>query len=314
MALVLRALGLGDLLAGVPALRGIRAALPGHRIVLATAGSMQPLVELIGGIDAVHPTSGLQPLRWAGPAPAVAMNLHGRGPQSHALLRETGAHNVLGFNYPGAPGWVNCPGAPGWADDEHEVRRWCRLVDATLGGPCDPDELDLAVPPVRSAWPDAVVVHPGAAFESRRWPPERFAAVARTLAEQGHHVVVTGSAAERPLGIAVTDDAGLGPEHLLAGRTSVLELAALVATARLVISGDTGVGHLATAYRRPSVLLFGPSPPALWGPPPRAQHVVLWRGTGSGDPFASTIDPALTTIGVEDVLAASERLLSARGE
>jgi ADP-heptose:LPS heptosyltransferase len=48
-----------------------------------------------------------------------------------------------------------------------------------------------------------------------------------------------------------------------------------------VICGDTGVAHLATAYGTPSVVLFGPMPPALWGPPPeRRQHLVLWRGTG----------------------------------
>jgi uncharacterized protein YjbJ (UPF0337 family) len=72
-----------------------------------------------------------------------------------------------------------------------------------------------------------------------------------------------------------------------------------------VLCCDTGVAHLATAYRTPSVVLFGPTPPGEWGPPPdRPQHRVLWRG-GRGDPHADAPDPGLLAIAVEDVLAAS---------
>ncbi|MDP8970228.1 MAG: hypothetical protein M3N52_06995, partial [Actinomycetota bacterium] len=57
-------------------------------------------------------------------------------------------------------------------------------------------------------------------------------------------------------------------------------LAALVAGAGRVVCGDTGVGHLATALRTPSVLLFGPTSPARWGPPPdRPWHRALWAGS-----------------------------------
>jgi ADP-heptose:LPS heptosyltransferase len=69
-----------------------------------------------------------------------------------------------------------------------------------------------------------------------------------------------------------------------------------------VLCGDTGVGHLATAYRTPSVLLFGPTPPAQWGPPDRPEHAVLWHGTGRHDPFAGTPDPALLAVQVSEVL------------
>ena len=99
--------------------------------------------------------------------------------------------------------------------------------------------------------------------------PGRFAAVAGELARLGHQVVVTGSAAERPLAMDVARRAGLPPQSVLAGRTSLAALAALTASARLVVSGDTGLAHLATAYARPSVVLFGPVPPAEWGPPSR---------------------------------------------
>ncbi|WP_324278587.1 glycosyltransferase family 9 protein [Blastococcus brunescens] len=78
----------------------------------------------------------------------------------------------------------------------------------------------------------------------------------------------------------------------------------MVAAARVVVCGDTGVAHLASAYRRPSVVLFGPVSPALWGPPARPQHVVLWHGDGSGDPWGADLDPALRRITVDEVIEA----------
>ncbi|MCW2510352.1 MAG: ADP-heptose:LPS heptosyltransferase, partial [Modestobacter sp.] len=154
------------------------------------------------------------------------------------------------------------------------------------------------------------VVHPGAAFPGRRWPPERFSAVARHLAASGLEVALTGGPAERDLALAVARGAGLGEEAVLAGRTTSLELAAVIAAARVVVCGDTGVAHLASAYRRPSVVLFGPVSPALWGPPPRPQHVVLWHGDGTGDPWGTTLDPALARIAVDEVTTALDQVLS----
>ncbi|HYO37297.1 MAG TPA: glycosyltransferase family 9 protein, partial [Geodermatophilus sp.] len=134
-------------------------------------------------------------------------------------------------------------------------------------------------------------------------------------AAAGHDVRITGGPAERDLAAAVARGAGLDDGAVLAGRTSTLELAATVAAASVVVSGDTGVAHLATAYRRPSVVLFGPVSPALWGPPPRvgpgggALHVVLWHGDGTGDPWATELDPALARIPVDEVLQALEQVL-----
>jgi ADP-heptose:LPS heptosyltransferase len=307
-ALVLRALGLGDLLAAVPALRGVRAALPAHRLVLATPRPLAPLARLSGAVDEVLPASGLAPLAWAGPPPDVAVNLHGRGPESSRLLLATRTARLVAFGH-GAAGIAG----PEFRADEHEVHRWCRLVAAGLGQPCDPDRLDLDRPGEPPAVVGAAVVHPGAAFAARRWPAERFAAVARHLAGRGLPVVVTGSAAEARLARAVAAAAGLPHGAVLAGATSVTGLAALVAAARVVVSGDTGVAHLATAYRTPSVVLFGPTPPALWGPPPRPQHVVLWRGAGRGNPWGTGVDPALLAVPVADVLAAVGRLLPPEG-
>ena len=73
----------------------------------------------------------------------------------------------------------------------------------------------------------------------------------------------------------------------------------------------SGVAHLATAYRRPSVVLFGPVSPALWGPPRRPQHVVLWHGDGTGDPWGTELDPALAEVTVDEVTDALDGLLCA---
>jgi ADP-heptose:LPS heptosyltransferase len=189
----------------------------------------------------------------------------------------------------------------------------------------DPRDLSLTAPP--TALPGRVVVHAGAAQAHRRWPLERFAAVARELAEAGEEVVLTGSAAEAELAERVRVAAGLPGTAVLAGQTRVMELAGVVAAARLVVCGDTGVAHVATAFGTPSVVLFGPVSPVEWGPPrDRLHHVALWpvrAGAGPcGDPEyrdpeyggqrdADGPDPVLLAIAVADVMTAAERLLRA---
>ena len=118
--------------------------------------------------------------------------------------------------------------------------------------------------------------------------------------------VGTGGPSEVPAARAVAARAGRPDDRVLAGRLDLGDMAALVADARLVVCGDTGVGHLATAYRTPSVLLFGPMPPALWGPPAgRREHRVIWHGEAAGRPARTGYpDPALLAITVEEVLAA----------
>jgi ADP-heptose:LPS heptosyltransferase len=271
--LVLRALGIGDLATAVPALRGLRRAARDQQVWLAAPAGLVPLVDLVGGVDRLVPVAGLEPVRWPVPEGQVAVNLHGRGPQSHRLLARAEPGRMLAFACPAA----GQPTGPRWRDDEHEVHRWCRLLH-WYGVPADPDELELRRPGATVAT-GVTIVHPGAKSPERRWPPQRFAAVAGALAARGHRVVVTGSGRERDLAAQVTARAGLPASAVLAGRTGLADLAALVAHARLLISGDTGVAHLATSFGTPSVLLFGPTPPGRWGPPPdRRSHRALWHG------------------------------------
>jgi ADP-heptose:LPS heptosyltransferase len=305
VVLVLRALGLGDLLTAVPALRALRAHHPTHRIVLAAPAGLGPLVRLVGAVDELLPTTELDLGHWPDPSPDIAVNLHGAGPQSTRALLALHPCRLISHRHP------DCPGVrgPAWLADSPEVRRWTDLLE-WCGIPADPDALGMPAPPRPSPAPDAVVIHPGAAYGARRWPAPRYAVVASALAAAGERVVVTGSAAERPLAEAVVRDARLPPQRVLAGRTGLAELAALVAHARLVICGDTGVAHLATAVGTPSVVLFGPIAPGHWGPPPSPKHRALWAGL-PGDPHAKDVHAGLLAIDVCDVLAELERLEAA---
>ena len=305
--LVLRALGLGDFATAVPALRALDRAFPGHRRILAGPDSYDDLLALAGlawetvTVDGPHtpPWNGLDP-------PDLAINLHGRGPQSVralAALRPRRLWTHRGTEQAAARG-------PDWVDDLHEVDRWCRLL-SFHGVPVDPEDLRWPAPVGGAAPAETAVVHPGAASASRRWPELRFAEVARHLRERGLRVAVTGSAEEHRTAERVARVAGLVPQDNVAGATGLSQLAALVAGARLVVSGDTGVAHLATAYGTPSVVLFGPCPPGLWGPRiDTDRHRCLWAGT-TGDPHADRIDPGLASITADEVLAACDDLLAA---
>lgn len=302
LLVALRPLGLGDLLTGVPALRALADAFPDHRRVLAAPRALEPLALLSGAVDAVVDTVPLRPLAPELGEADVAVNLHGRGPASHRVLLASRPRRLVAFANGAVP---TTAAGPVWRYDEHEVARWCRLL-VESGVPADPARLDLAPPPGDPP-PGAVgatVVHPGAADPARRWPRERWAEVARHQAAEGRAVVVTGGAGEVELATEVAENAGLGPGAVLAGRTTLVELASLVAVAGRVVSGDTGVAHLATAMGTPSVVLFGPEPPMRWGPPPdRPWHRVVWNGR-RGDPHGGRLDPGLGKITVADVVAA----------
>jgi ADP-heptose:LPS heptosyltransferase len=318
----MRAQGLGDLLTAVPALRALARAFPGHERLLAAPAALAPLVALVeaDGSPALHgvvPHHGLGALPAALHGAAVAVNLHGRGPQSHRALLAARPGRLVAFRHPEAH---PAPGAPAWQAGEHEVDRWCRML-AGHGIPADPDDLGLRAPALSAdlVWTTgATVIHPGAASASRRWPAGRWAQVARAERSAGRHVVVTGGPDERGLAEEVAALAGLEDHAVLAGRTDLRELAAVVAAAARMACGDTGVAHLATAFGTPSVTLFGPVPPTEWGPPapPRAhgaraeRHAVLWaaRPGERGDPHAGEPDAALLRLRPRDVLAALGRL------
>jgi hypothetical protein len=306
---VLRALGLGDLLTAVPALRGLAAAFPGHRRLLAAPASLRPLIDLLSAAGTAYEVVDTDFRRRFSPLPPalhgadVAVNLHGRGPQSHAALSQAQPRELLTYRHPGVPASA---GGPDWDEEAHEVDRWCRLLHSA-GIAADPTRLTLDVPkapapPGSDPEPGVTIVHPGAGTPARRWPAARWAQVAMVSAAAGHRIVVTGGDGEVDLAREVARRAGLPTSAVLAGRTDLRRLMMLVASARLVLSGDTGVAHLAVALRIPSVVVFGPVSPTRWGPRIDPQlHRVLWSGM-TGEEDSAAPDPGLLRITADMVL------------
>ncbi|MUG03572.1 glycosyltransferase family 9 protein [Bacillus tequilensis] len=297
--LALRALKLGDLLVAVPALHGLRRAFPDHELVLAVPGWLQPIAELIPGVDALLPTPGLDDLL---PLPAesvdVAVNLHGNGPESRAIIDALRPRRRIVHRSETDP-----DGVP-WLDGILERWRWARLVSG-YGAPADADEVSIAVPQRAPLVEGAAVVHVGAFYGSRAWPVERFAEVARALQDAGGEVVITGGPADRDRADAVARLAGLDESIVRAGRDDLVDLAALIAHASVLVSVDTGAAHLASAYGTPSTIVFGPAPPEEWGPPPGPHIVLTDARLRRGDAFSAEPDPALLAVTAAQVTEAA---------
>lgn len=305
--LVLRALGMGDLLVAVPALRGLRNALPEHRLTYAGPAWLKPVVRLIGGIDALWPVQSLQtaPVLDTHSTPNsqrvdVAVNLHGGGAQSRDWLEALHPSRRIGH---AGPGWDG----PHWDDDLHERLRWTGLL-AWHGIEADPLDYKLNPPLLPESVDPPVVMHVGAAYGSRLWPVERFAETARRITRAGRKVVFTGSGAERPRALEAARLAGIDLSSVVAGRLDMEGFLSLIAAARLVISADTGAAHLASAFERPSIILFGPAPVARWGPPPGPHIVLTDESRRLGDVFAETPDPAMLAVTPDDVVSAAVEL------
>jgi lipopolysaccharide heptosyltransferase II len=295
---------MGDVLMTAPAIRAVKQAAPGRSVTLLTSSAGAEIASLVPEIDRViaydPPWMKSTPPR-ADAAPdhamatllaskrfdaAIIFTLHSQSPLPAAML----------CYLAGVPlRMARCRENPyqlltDWlVEDElaapfrHDVRRQLDL--AARGGFTTADErLSLGVPPVAATavehrlhalgigpgdrW---CVLHPGASAPSRRYPPDMFAAVARTLiAEDGYRVLVTGSAAERDLvaDLAVACGPGAVP---LAGDLSLGELAALIQRAPVLLSNNTGPAHIAAAVGTPVAVLYALTNPqhAPWQVPHR---------------------------------------------
>jgi heptosyltransferase-2 len=122
----------------------------------------------------------------------------------------------------------------------------------------------------------AVAVAPGARWATKRWAPERFAAVADALAGDGLRVVLAGGPGDRAA-LAAFRAAARAPVAADLSALPLDALAAGIARVRLLVACDSGPVHLAAAVGTPALALFGPTSAARWGPPPpgRALSVPL---------------------------------------
>lgn len=107
-----------------------------------------------------------------------------------------------------------------------------------------------------------ITIFPGASIPQRRWGAERFGVIVRTLADRGVKSVIVGGKGEREEGRRLAADGALD----LTGATTLPETAGILARSRLLLSGDSGVLHMAVGLGVPTISLFGPGRWLKWGP------------------------------------------------
>jgi ADP-heptose:LPS heptosyltransferase len=333
---VFRALQLGDLLCAVPTLRALRRGWPHALVTLIGLPAARELAARFPAyVDEFMEFPGFPglPERRCEPRAVLefleaaqarrfdlALQLHGSGELSNPLVALLGAKRTAGYSRDGD----YRPDASrflAWRDEEPEVERGVRLL-ASLGVAPSGLELEAPVLPADSrelaaiaeehALPRGsyVCVHPGAQLASRRWYPERFAVVADALAARGMRIVVTGTAGEAAIGRRLTQHMR-APAVDLVGRTTLGALTALIDGARLVVTNDTGVRHVAAARGTPCVAVACGSDVRRW--PAREPTQRLLHADVACRPCAHDRCPIghVCAHGVEshEVLAAAAELL-----
>lgn len=290
----------GDVLLTGPALRALAAG--SRRLDLLASPAGRAAAELLPGVDEVllfePPWSGYLPapvdveavgrlveeLRRRACDQVVVFTSFHQSPLPMALLAKlAGVPRVVAASedYPGSLLDVRVRRLPGGAPDDggpdggHEVE--AALAVATAAGCPLPagDDGRLRVRPVPHVPLEVpgpyVVLHPAASVPSRSLRPEHAAAIGAALVESGWHVVVTGAPGQEELGRVVTPPGGRD----LVGRTTLAELASVLAGAECVVVGNTGPAHLAAAVGTPVVSLFSPVVPAERWAPWGVPHVLL---------------------------------------
>ncbi len=302
---IFRALRLGDMLCAVPALRAIRAALPNTRIALiGLPWAVQFAARFPDYIDEfiafpghqAFPEQNVQQHRLADFYASMrarrfdaALQLHGSGEPSNEVTRAFGARALAGFG--DARGHEREQFHP-YPDDGAEPLRLLGLVNQ-LGAPrenthlefpiTDADERELGASGLATGLTpgEYICIHPGASARAKCWHPARFAQVADQLATQFDiKVVLTGSANEAPLTAAVASRMRFKALDAAAD-ISIGAMAALMSRARLLVSNDTGVSHIAAGLKLRSVVVFSTADMQRWAPLDKQRHRCLWDPEGA---------------------------------
>jgi lipopolysaccharide heptosyltransferase I len=159
--------------------------------------------------------------------------------------------------------------------------------------------------------PPWVVIHAGASYKGsyKRWPTDRYAELADRLQQEGIRVILSWGSGERELAESIISRMRQ-PAHM-APPTNLKQLAALIEKADGFISGDSGPMHIAGALRRPTVALFGPKDPAVYGPYQTPGEVIYKKLHCS--PCRNIFCPhiqCMQDITVDEVFAAAQRMLA----
>jgi ADP-heptose:LPS heptosyltransferase len=321
--LVLRHHGLGDLVTAQPALRGLRRHFPHHKLIVTCPSWLLPLArhfdtadQFISEIGRASATAMFDPSNHQAadsavlanvlaevPGSDVLVSLRTPGPELLPIIEVTAPRRVVSYFFPPLAMTRDYPKLD---FSEHILIRWERLL-GSIGIPLLHDDLYVDLVPT-TMHQGFTVVHIGAGSPARIWPQDRWVEVLRYLRAKGHRIVLTGSRGEAARVAQCRETAGLGAACDRSGKADIMEVAQLVAGARLVLCGDTGISHLATAFRRPAITLFGPVSPACWGPPTgNPQHRKLWTGR-NGDNYTSDVDRGLLEISSDWVINTIEAM------
>ncbi|WP_439691531.1 glycosyltransferase family 9 protein [Curtobacterium sp. SP.BCo] len=333
--LVVRLDSFGDVLVAGPAVRAVAAGASHVTMLCGPQGA--PAAELLPGVDRVRVWAAPWVTETPGPIDdtlldtfralvaaerpdqAVVLTSFHQSPLPVALLlRLAGVGRVSGasVDHPGSLLDVRLRPGEDLPEDVPEPERALRIAEAAgfRLPPGDAGRLavrrDADPPPSVAGLGRYVVVHPGASVPARAWPADRHRDLVAAYARRGTPVVVTGSPGERALTAVVAGTTAVD----LGGRTTPAELAAVLADAEVVVVGNTGPAHLAAAVGVPIVSLFAPVVPATkWAP--YAPLVELLGDQAAPCRLSRAREcpvpghPCLSTVRVEDVLDAHERLL-----
>jgi len=329
--LIIRLSAMGDVIHGLPVLNALRAALPDAFIGWVAEGRNGDLLQGHLALDRLIRV----PRRWL-KSPRAVSSLR----RELRALRFDTAVDLQCLSKSAIAAWLS--GAPrriGYAGSlGRECSRWLHneltsvtaehVIDRYLGilrplGIVDPAvRFDLperqqdarfaqqALNRLGLAVAGYTIVNPGAGWASKRWPPERYGALARRLKQQHglESLAVWGGADELPLAERIVAVSGGAAQ--LAPATSMTQLASLARRARLFVGSDTGPLHLAVAVGTPSVSLHGASlasQTGAYGPQNRHLQVRYDNSRGKrrhGD------DSAMRAIDVERVSRACAELLA----
>jgi heptosyltransferase-2 len=273
---------LGDTVMALPALRALRRSRADARITL--TGRWAGLLTGLGVADALLPYPARAGARrrfnraLGAERPDVALVLPGSF-ESALAARQWRARRRIGYDTD-ARGALLTDRLPLPNPREHQIDEYARLVEAlgirvddatpawTLGASADADrEIDGWLAEIGVGDRARLAgLHLGAAFgPSKLWPAESFARLAAQLASARLTPVLLGSPDDRQTEAAVVA-ASRRPPASLVGRDRVALMPRLLARLACLVSGDTGVAHLAAALGVPTVTLFGPTDPRLTAP------------------------------------------------
>lgn len=285
---LVRASRIGDFVCATPAFRAIRKALPLAEISLIAMPFLAELVDRSPNIDRFIPFPGFLGMaeQFFDPRKVVeffqgmqaeqfdlAIQMHGSGVYSNPFTLMLGAKATAGFVRPEDPAGKLAAALPISAT-QNEVKKVLSLVrflgiepqEETTEFPLWAEDLETAEMLLAKAKKPLIGLHPGAREATKRWAVEKFIAVGKALQQElGGTVILLGGEEERQIAELIGEN--IGQETLiLAGKTSLPELGAILTKLAILITNDSGPAHIAYALSTPSITIFGGTDPQVWGP------------------------------------------------